>query len=124
MIKELTDKNYSEMINNYNGIFFVDFYSPSCGPCQNLSEFLPHLENKYIDNKIKFLKCNITENPKIVSKYQIRSVPLTLIINEKKEIKDATLGLQQMDYYFNLIDKYILKKKSSKNKSKLWWKFW
>ena len=37
---ELTDKNYEKIIKNNEKPVFIDFYSPSCGPCQMLMELM------------------------------------------------------------------------------------
>jgi len=101
---QLTDENYNQVIETTNKNIFIDFFMPTCSPCKELLKILPILEQKY--PKILILKCNINENPKIANKYMVRSVPLTLMINNKKEIKDANLGLKDFNYYDILFKKY------------------
>ena len=45
MLRELTTDNFNETIAS--GVTLVDFYSPSCGPCQILGKLMPHLAKKY-----------------------------------------------------------------------------
>jgi len=37
---ELTDKNYETIIKNNDKPVFIDFYSPTCGPCQILMQVI------------------------------------------------------------------------------------
>lgn len=114
--KKLTDKNYSNSIENTNNPIFIDFYSPSCGPCQTLLSFIDDLSDFAFEKDVEVFKCDISKNPKIVNKYQIRSVPFTLIINKDKKIKNPEIGLKDKSYYFNLIEKASPNKVSLINK--------
>lgn len=103
-IKELTDKNYKKLIHKVDKNIFIDFYSPSCGPCQELKSFLPEL-NKYASKKdILVYKCNIVTNPEIRNYYKIESVPFTIVITKEKGMKFARSGLLSKNDYFKIID--------------------
>lgn len=106
---DLTDKNYKQLIEESQKPIFIDFYSPSCGPCQALLSIFDKLKEHGIKHNVLVYKCNIAENPKIASKYMIRSVPLTLCINIDKKIIHPEVGLKDVGYYFNLIEKISIK---------------
>ena len=105
MIIELNDENYSTFIQDCNEAVFIDFYSPSCGPCQELMTQLPHIDN-YFKNEVIIAKVNVTQNPKLSQKYEISSVPFCVSISPKdKMIKDFELGAASVDRYIRMIKK-------------------
>jgi len=109
---ELTDKNYNDIVLNEERAIFIDFYSPMCGPCQDLKAFISNKLEKYAnDNNVLILTCNVSKNPKINEKFKIQSVPFTIVVTKDKKFKDPEIGLREPEYYFKLIDKYSGKKK-------------
>lgn len=104
MIKELTDKNYTELIDVDKNIF-IDFYSPTCGPCQILKSFLPKIAEFAESNNTVVYSCDISKNPKISGKYMIRSVPFTCIVKKDKSISNANIGLESYERYISMIEK-------------------
>ena len=92
MIIELSDENYSSFVQACDKAIFIDFYSPSCGPCQELMTQLPHID-KYFKDEAVISKVDVTKNPKLSQKYEISSVPFCVSISAKdKMVKDFELG--------------------------------
>jgi len=105
MIIELNDENYSEFILTCDKAVFIDFYSPSCGPCQSLMTQLPHID-KYFKDEAVIAKVDVTQNPKLAQKYEISSVPFCVSISPKdKMLKDVELGEASVDRYIRMIQK-------------------
>jgi thioredoxin 1 len=103
---QLTDQNYHDIIKNNETPVFVDFYSPSCGPCQILTQFIDeHLEHYGKERGVTVVKCNVASNPKLASAFNISSVPMTIAVLPGEKLKYAELGLKDEIYYFSLIDK-------------------
>ena len=103
MIIELSDESYSHFIETSEKPIFIDFYSPSCGPCQELLTQLPHLDNYFKDEAI-IAKVDITQNPRLAQKYEISSVPFCVSISAKEKIvKDFELGAASVDRYIRMI---------------------
>ena len=109
-IVELTDKNYVPFIEKTDAVVFIDFYSDSCAPCQTLLSFLPALAQHYENETVVIAKVNAPLNPKLSSKFMVRSVPLTVIIGKDKMVKNAEVGLLGIDSYYKMIDKELGKK--------------
>jgi len=102
---ELTDKNYKNIIKNNKKPVFIDFYSPSCGPCQILTKLIDEKLEKYGEESgITVVKCNIRENEKLAEAFKIRSVPFTIVVLPNEKLKYAEIGLKHESYYFDLID--------------------
>ena len=103
---ELTDKNYDKIIKNNETPVFIDFYSPTCGPCRILSKLIDErLEAYGKENGIPVVKCDISSNPKLAGAFNVRSVPFTIAVLPGEKLKYAELGLKNDTYYFELIDK-------------------
>lgn len=103
---ELTDKNYTTIIKNNETPVFIDFYSPSCGPCQMLTKLIDEkLEAYGEEHGIPVVKCDVSHNPKLAEAFKISSVPFTIVVMPNEKLKYAELGLKNENYYFDLIDK-------------------
>ena len=108
---ELTDKNYITIIKNNPSPVFIDFYSPTCGPCQMLSTLIENSLETYAEEKgIKVVKCDVSRNPKLAEAFKVESVPFTIVVMPNEKLKYPELGLKDEAYYFNLIDKLSGKK--------------
>jgi len=108
---ELTDKNYETIIKNNDRPVFVDFYSPTCGPCQMLMQLIDEQLERYgKENDIPVVKCDVSQNPKLASAFKIQSVPFTIAIMPGGKLKYPELGVKDAAYYFNIIDKLAGKK--------------
>ena len=102
---QLTDKNYTEIIKNSTSPVFIDFYSPTCGPCQMLTKLIDEkLEAYGEENGIKVVKCNVSANPKLADAFKVRSVPFTIAVMPDEKLKYPELGLKHETYYFEFID--------------------
>lgn len=102
---ELNDATYSDFIANTDKPVFIDFYSPTCGPCQQVLGQLPHLEN-YFGEAAVIAKVDVSRNPKLAAKYEIRSVPFCVSIGAKdKMVKDYELGAASVERYISMIKK-------------------
>ena len=106
-VLELTDSTYSDFIQEYTGVVFIDFYSDTCGPCQTLLSYLPSLASHYNTDDIVIAKVNAAYNPKLSNKFMVKSVPLTVVIGKNKMVKKAEVGLLAKSSYFKMIDKEL-----------------
>ena len=105
-MKELTNRNYLEHINEKSGISILEFYSPSCTHCKKMEGAFTKLEEtKEVD--ATFIKCNTADEGALALRSDISSVPTIVILNSGKEVnrfigfthplilKDAVLKLQK-----------------------------
>lgn len=105
-MKELTNRNYLEHINEKSGISILEFYSPSCTHCKKMEGAFTKLEEtKEVD--ATFIKCNTADEGALALRYDISSVPTIVILDGGKEVnrfigfthplilKDTVLKLQK-----------------------------
>lgn len=107
---ELTDKNYEKIIKNHQNPVFIDFYSPTCGPCQVLLGLIEERLEKYGEEQgVKVVKCDVSRNQKLAEAFKVRSVPFTIAVLPDGKLKFPELGLKDEAYYFGVIDKLAKK---------------
>jgi len=101
MAIKANDENFKEEVLDHRGKVLVDFWALWCGPCQMLGPVIEEL-GKETEGKIKIVKVNVDESPKISSQYNISSIP-NVILFENGEMKDSLLGFRQKEEYLKLI---------------------
>ncbi len=68
----------------------VDIWAPWCGPCRFYSPIVDEVSTEF-DGKVKFVKINADDNEKIAVKFNIMSIPTTLLL-EKGKLKAMNVG--------------------------------
>lgn len=84
MTVSINDANFKEVVKE--GITFVDFWAPWCGPCKMLSPIIDDLSKKY-EGKINIVKINIDDNKMVASQYGIMSIPTMVLFKDGKAIE-------------------------------------
>ena len=101
----VTDASFPEQVLESSVPVLVDFWAPWCGPCRMVAPVVEEIADQY-DGKVKVVKLNTDENPKIASQYGIRSIP-TLIIFKGGEKVDMVVGAVPKTTLANTLEKYI-----------------
>ncbi len=87
---DITDNSFDNEVLAFNGPVLVDCWAPWCGPCRMLSPVIEQIAKDY-RGKLKVVKLNTDENPKIAMKYNIQGIPTMLFFN-RGEQKDRVTG--------------------------------
>ena len=72
------EKDYWDVIGESNNII-VQLSADWCGPCRLLT---PVLSAVAAEKGIEAIKVNIDNNPRIVEKYKVRSIPRILFVKD------------------------------------------
>lgn len=95
MVKQITDQNFENEVLKSKIPVICDFWAPWCGPCKIMGPIFDEVSEKFSD-KVKFVKINVDENPKMAEKYNVMSIPTLIIFKDKKEA-DRSTGLQSKE---------------------------
>jgi thioredoxin 1 len=68
----------------------VDFWAEWCGPCRMIAPALEEIAGS-LNGKVKIVKLNVDENPKVAEKYGIMSIP-TLMLFKNGELASRQVG--------------------------------
>lgn len=91
MALEITDSNFTEMVNNNEGVSVVDFWAPWCGPCKMIGPIIDELHNEY-EGKAVIGKVNVDDNPNTSMEFGVRSIP-TILVFKNGEIVNKKVGV-------------------------------
>ena len=79
-ILHLTQENFDQVIQG-NSIVFVDFWAQWCAPCLAFGEVFASAAAKNSD--IVFAKVNIEEVPALADDFNVRSIPLLMVLKDQ-----------------------------------------
>ena len=79
----------------------MKFYSPCCGQCKVVAkEFKDHPIEASIED------INIIENPEVASKYNVKSLPTILLLNDKEGVMETWHGIVKSEVINSKIKEY------------------
>ena len=100
-IIKVTSENFEKEVLDSKKTVVIDFYADWCGPCKM---YAPIVEKFAKENKdIKVVKINIDEDEDIALKYNIMSIPTTVVIKNGKETNRAS-GILDESFLIKMVD--------------------
>jgi thioredoxin len=104
-ILEIDDITFDAEVLKSDKPVLIDFWAPWCGPCRAISPLVEQLAGEFGD-KIKFVKCNVDDNPISPGKYGIRSIP-TLMFFKDGNVADQVIGIVAKSKLEEVINKIL-----------------
>lgn len=101
----ITDLDFEEKVIKSEIPVFLDFFAPWCGPCKMAEPVIEELAKDY-EGKVSFVKINVDENPNTSSKFDVMSIPTTIMFNKGQEVARQT-GFSGRQTFEELIKKVI-----------------
>ena len=89
-ILNVTSANFEKEVLNSEKTVIIDFYADWCGPCKMFSPIIESVANENED--VKVVKINVDNAQDLAIKYQVMSIPTTVIIQNGKEV-DRAVGM-------------------------------
>jgi thioredoxin len=100
---ETTDATFDQDVLKSELPVLVDFWSPTCMPCQVMGGLLRELGPEYL-GRVNIYKVNVSQNMTTAMRFRIRSIP-TLVFIKNGRIVDQLIGLVPMDTLRQKLDK-------------------
>lgn len=103
---ETTDETFEQDVLKSELPVLVDFWSPTCMPCQVMSGLLREVGPEYA-GRVNIYKLNVAQNMETAMQFRIRSIP-TLVTIKNGRIVDQVVGLIPIDKLRRMLDKLAL----------------
>lgn len=84
-VLHVTDAEFDNEVMHAVQPVVIDFYATWCGPCRQLAPAMDRLAGQYA-GKIKFVKVNVDESPKLAQKFQVEAIPMLAFLQNGKII--------------------------------------
>ncbi|MGD8744276.1 MAG: thioredoxin [Candidatus Woesebacteria bacterium] len=82
---DVKEDNFEEKVLKNDKPILVDFWASWCGPCRMAEPVLEELSEEYKD-KVLIAKLNVDENQETAQKYQVMSIPTTILFKKGEEV--------------------------------------
>ncbi|MDE1871553.1 MAG: thioredoxin [Candidatus Micrarchaeota archaeon] len=102
-VTEVGDPNFDDEVIKSKTPVIVDIWAPWCGPCRMYSPVIDDVAKEY-EGKLKFVKVNADENELTVTKFNVSSIPTTLLIKDG-QLKAMSVGAVPKETLKKWIDK-------------------
>lgn len=99
---DIGDDSFEKTVSSEN-LVLVDFWADWCEPCKTFSHILENFTAEQAN--ILVAKVNVSYNPIIVAKYEIRSIP-TLMLFRKNQILQRKVGVMSKLDIMRMVKKY------------------
>ncbi|HEY3295311.1 MAG TPA: thioredoxin domain-containing protein [bacterium] len=100
---ETSDATFDQDILKSELPVLLDFWSPTCMPCQVMGGLLRDLGPEYV-GRVNIFKLNVSQNMQTASAFRIRSIPTLMFIKDGK-IVDQVVGLIPIETLRQKLDK-------------------
>ncbi len=94
---EVTDDTFERDVLEAEVPIVLDFWAPWCGPCKAVEPVLEQLEASS-RGRVEFAKLNIDENPLTAARYDVLSIPTTIVF-DAGEAKATLIGARPRSHY-------------------------
>ena len=88
-IVDIQDETFESEVLKSSVPVVVDFWAPWCGPCRAIGPIVEELATQYQD-KVKFTKCNVDDNPVTPSKFGVRAIPTLIFVKDGAVVESIT----------------------------------
>lgn len=90
---ELSDANFDTVVAGTELPVLVDFWAPWCGPCRQMAPQFA-LAAQQLKGQVLLVKVNSDSSPQLSQRFDIRSIPTLLQLQQGKELQRLSGALQ------------------------------
>ena len=80
-LSSVNESNFQAEVLDEQQPVLVDFYTQSCPHCKNMAPVLGQVAQQY-SGTLKVVKLDVSENPVIAQKYEVRGVPAFILFDK------------------------------------------
>ena len=88
MVTELTEKSFTEEVENCKDTVLVDFWASWCGPCRMLSPVVDRIAEENLPG-VKVCKVNVDDEGGLAARFGIMSIPTLLVFKNGVPVKKS-----------------------------------
>ena len=77
----LTEENFEDEVLRDPGLIVIDFWAEWCQPCKMMAPIFDELNKE--EDKVKFCKINVDEQPNLASMFGIDSIPTLAVVQDR-----------------------------------------
>ena len=100
-IVNITKENFDSIVLQSEKKVLLDFWASWCGPCQMYAPIVEAFSNEYEEYVVG--KINVDEEKDLALKYDVMSIPTTVVIDKGEEINRIS-GVISKDMILNLMN--------------------
>ncbi len=104
-VKYVTEADFQTEVLNASSPVLVDFTAAWCQPCKMVDPIVTQLAQDW-DGKVKVVKLDADQNPKIVTQYGVMGIP-TLMLFKAGQIKERVTGYQPKEKLVSKLNPHI-----------------
>ena len=94
MANAVTDSSFDTEVLKATEPVLVDFHAQWCGPCKAMAPALDQIAQE-LKGKVKIVKLDVDENPKVTGTYGIRAMPTLILFKGGKVAAKHTGAIVQ-----------------------------
>jgi thioredoxin 1 len=84
-VVDVTDDSFETVVLQAQIPTLVDFWAPWCAPCRRIAPVIDSVATEYT-GKANFVKINVSDNPNIPAKYNVRGIPTLILFNNGEPV--------------------------------------
>lgn len=90
-VVEVSDSDFTEKIEDADGLAIVDFWAEWCGPCKIVGPIVEQLAEDFEEQGLVVGKLDVDSNPQTASRFGVRSIP-SILFFKNGELVDSVIG--------------------------------
>jgi thioredoxin 1 len=103
-VRDVTDRDFDDVVLRTDGPVVVDFSAPWCGPCKAVTPVLEQLAEAHPE--LEFVQVDVDANPDAASRFGVLSLP-TVILFERGRPRETLVGARPRKHYEQAFAPYL-----------------